>query len=655
MTLSDLSLRNAKRQAKDYLVYFATIVMAAALLYAFNGLIFSEEIRILSKNLAQLPMMIIMSSAVVVCIFGWLVSYASGFMLSRRSRELGTYILIGLEQKQVARLFFLENLAVGGCAMVLGLVFGNLLFQALRAIVLALFGQAYQFTFAFSIQSAGLTIVYVILIYLMALRKNRRQILKMKIYDLIYLDRQNEQAVVKTSRRRQHVFTVSVILGILGTVLLIFGDLSVGMGGFLCIIVFLYGFFLTFASGVPAFFERHPVKKYQGHSLLVFRNLTAKLSTMGMVMATISLLFTATLISEGTGLVFRNIFSGRAAKNACFDLYIGAGNRESMSDRYLTYIEKQIPVRQSLLYDIYESGHTQLMDDLNIEDLKLYGFEQDPVIRYSDYTVLRAVAGYQSVILEPGQYLIHCTTDFRKRLKDAAKPLVIGDTILQPAGIHTENLMQQYGTGNGHSYLLVVPDKNADGLLFHHQAYAASTSRPVSEAETAHLMRIRDELNELSQKTGDYDSIHTKSYEEAYAASMTAVTVFPLYFLTLALTMTAAAILTIQQLSESDRYRQQFRLLQKLGMDRLEMKNTLRTQLTIYYAMPVVPPVLIGTLFILHLANATEPGLMVGASSPPVIAGIALGLFFVLYFVYILLAYMSLRRNVLPESDTDEK
>ena len=36
-----------------------------------------------------------------------------GFMLQRRSRELGTYILIGLENKQVARLFFLENLALG--------------------------------------------------------------------------------------------------------------------------------------------------------------------------------------------------------------------------------------------------------------------------------------------------------------------------------------------------------------------------------------------------------------------------------------------------------------------------------------------------------------------------------------------------------------
>lgn len=106
MTLSELSLRNAKRQAADYLVYFVTIIMAAALLYAFNGLVFSGEIRELYSMMSSLPMAIVPASIVVVCIFGWLVSYAANFMLTRRSRELGTYILIGLENRQVARLFF---------------------------------------------------------------------------------------------------------------------------------------------------------------------------------------------------------------------------------------------------------------------------------------------------------------------------------------------------------------------------------------------------------------------------------------------------------------------------------------------------------------------------------------------------------------------
>ena len=159
MTYFELALRNAKRQAKDYLVYFVTVVMAAALLYSFNGLVFSWEIRELASGLASLPIMIALASIVVVCIFGWLVSYATGFMLSRRSRELGTYILIGLENRQVARLFFLENLVVGGCALVLGIGLGGLLYQALSAIVLALFGMAYQFSFGLRVTFLAYTCI----------------------------------------------------------------------------------------------------------------------------------------------------------------------------------------------------------------------------------------------------------------------------------------------------------------------------------------------------------------------------------------------------------------------------------------------------------------------------------------------------------------
>ena len=113
--------------------------------------------------------------------------------------------------------------------------------------------------------------------------------------------------------------------------------------------------------------------------------------------------------------------------------------------------------------------------------------------------------------------------------------------------------------------------------------------------------------------------------------------------------MTAATILTIQQLSESERYRRQFALLKKLGMDHREMAKALRTQFAIYYALPAVPPVLISVPVLLKLAHAPEPGVMVGINSPGAIVMISLGIFFLIYAVYILLAYTSLKRNVLPK------
>ena len=650
MTLSELSLRNAKRQARDYLVYFVTVVMAAALLYSFNGLVFSQEIITLSKGISVLPLMIVLASVVVVCVFGWLVAYATKFMLLRRGRELGLYLLIGMENRQVARLFFLENLAVGGCALVLGTALGGLFYQAFRAIVLALFGLPYAFSFGFSLPALGLTVLYFVLIYLFALRRSRKYIRRANIHDLLYVDQANEGMVIHTGKMRRWIFSVSIVLGVIGTCLLMAGGAIFGIIGAGCVIAFLFGFFLCFASGVPAYFDWRPTRKDQGQSLLVFRTLTAKLATMGVLMATISMIFTATLISEGVGLVFRGLFAGRAAENACFDLYIGTDGDEPVSQDYFDYIQNNISVERELLYSIYQAGNSQIMDYVESGGEAYYRyFHRDPVLRYSDYAALRAIAGYPPVELKPGEYLIHCRAYLEKHLTGYTQPISLGGTNLIPGGVHTEHLLQNYDTGNGARYILVVPDEAAEGLPVFHHAYAAKTTQPVTEAQFDVLCDINYRLGEQNLLEPSYDEIHTKASENAEEAVQTVLFVFPLFYLALALTMTAATILTIQQLSETERYRRQFQLLQKLGMDRLEMAKALGHQFAIYYALPAVPPVLIGIPFILHLSHAPEPGVMVGMNSPGAIVLISLGIFFLIYAIYILLAYTSLKRNVLPQ------
>ena len=644
VTLFKLSVRNAKRQARDYLIYFVTVVMAAALLYSFNALTFSQEISTLSKSMEMLPFMIALATVVVVCVFGWLVAYATKFMLLRRGRELGTYLLIGLENKQVAQLFFRENLAVGGCALVLGTVLGGLLYQAFRAMALALFKLPYTFSFGFSLPALGLTVVCFGLIYLFALRRSRRYIRKANIHDLIYSDRVNEGVVIQTANKRRWMFGASILLGVVGTFLIAAWNLAIATAGAGCLILFLFGFFLSFASGVPAFFDRRPARKYKGQNLLIFRTLTAKLATMGVLMATISMIFTATLISEGTGLVFRGLFLGRAAEYTCFDLYIGMEGRDRDYSLYQNYIREHIPVERSVEYQVCYSGGTQVQDYIETQTAYYnYGYEQDPVLRYSDYAALRSIAGYRTAELKEGQYLIHCMTYLEGPLKAYKEPLTLGGVTLQPGGLYTEPLSQ--GSENGRGYILVVPDEAAGGLSVHHQAYAAKTAEPVPYEDFYNLTVVMDKIWE---GTGFGDQITTRAQEEAEVAAQTALCVFPLYYLALSLTMTAATILTIQQLSETQRYRRQFTLLQKLGMGRREMAKALRTQFAIYYALPAVPPVLIGAPFILHLAHAPEPGVMVGASSPAVIVCAALAVFFLIYAVYILLAYTSLKRNVLP-------
>ena len=65
--------------------------------------------------------------------------------------------------------------------------------------------------------------------------------------------------------------------------------------------------------------------------------------------------------------------------------------------------------------------------------------------------------------------------------------------------------------------------------------------------------------------------------------------------------------------------------------------------------MPVIPPVLIAIPFILDVCRGVEPGTLMGTNSPPVILAVSLGLFFMVYLIYAAIAYINMKRNVLPE------
>lgn len=640
MTSSELSLRNARRQAEDYLVYFVTMILVAALMYAFNSLVFSRELLTMSSVMKALPVVIVLASIVIVCIIGWLVQYTTGFIFTRRSREFGTYVLTGLENKQAAQLFFRENLVVGAFALIPGIFLGNLIYQALRAILLALFDVEYFFSFSFSMKAVLLTLFYFLLIYLFAQLKSRKRIRKMKIYDLIYFERQNEEEVISKRKNRRRIFTFSIVLGVLGTLLLMAGDLLTGLIGAACIIVFLYGFFASFASGVPAFFDKRPQLKYRGVNLLVFRTLSAKLATMGVVMATIALLLTAVLISQGTGIIFKALFEGRAGQTDCFDIYIGVSNPNRGTDDYEKYIKDNIPVKASHSYSVYR-GENMEVTDYVMKNAEYYVYyDYDILMKYSDYALLRQMLGYSEAVIKPGEYLVHCRPYLKDMIKDYGSPLTVEGNTFRQGDIYTEKFNQYLWNGNGRDFVLVVPDEILENRPVSHNIYAAVTEEPVSEADYEAL----DIMNEHEE----YDSIYVKSHIRNECAACIAMFVFPLYYLALMLTMTAATILTIQQLSEARHYHAQFLLLRKLGMERSEMKKALRSQFAIYYAMPAIPSLFISIPFILNLCGSVEPGIMVGENRPLVVLGITLGLFFLIYFIYIVMAYNSMKRDVLP-------
>ncbi len=655
MTLSKLSWRNAKRQARDYLAYFITMVISASLIYAFNGLVTSREIKNLSQLLENLPITVVFASVFVIFIVGWLVHYTMRFILTKRSRELGTYILLGLENGQVARLFFLENLIIGGAALGVGVVLGNLMFQFIRAIVLWLFGTPYSFHFSFSLTAIALTLLYFAFIYMFALLRSQKRIRRMKIHDLIYFDRQNEAETIKMGRNRRRMFAASILCGVSGTLLVMQFFLPLSLVGAALLILFMYGFFLSFSSGIPAYYNKRPKKKYSGTTLLVYRSLASKLTTMGVTMATISLLITATLLSEGAAFQFANLERRNVELVISYDLFIGSSNVTRSFDDYKEYVDSHVDVRDSYEYYVHSMDDDRVMrylDEKGEEEFFKY-YKKDTLLRLSDYNALRKMMGHSEVRLEDDGYLLHCLDYLEPLMTQFDEPLKAGGRVLSPRGIYSESFTQFLWDGNGKYFTIVVPDAVAESYEPVSKLYAVMTREPVSEEAYDGLEEIRAQKfaadkADPSREEPSYDTILSLAEEQRTAASVCAMLVFPLFYLAIVLTMAAATILTIQLLSDVNRYRKQYGLLHSLGMDGGDMLRALRRQFLLYFAMPVLPSLLISTTLLYTMGTDTfDPGIITNPLHLWGILGITLALFFALYLLYAVTAYTSFKRNVL--------
>ena len=193
--LSKLALRNVKRSLKDYIIYIVTVVIAFSLIFAFNFVSFSKDITELSQMMSSLKYAIIFVSCIIVFVIAWLINYTMKFMFSKRSKEFGTYMLLGIEKKDINRMFLLENLVLGLIAFFISFFLGIVLGNVISAIVMQLFEMPYQINLSITPAPVLLSTIYFILIYLFTLFRSSRRMKKLKIHDLLYLEKKNEEKI----------------------------------------------------------------------------------------------------------------------------------------------------------------------------------------------------------------------------------------------------------------------------------------------------------------------------------------------------------------------------------------------------------------------------------------------------------------------------
>ena len=674
--LKKLSLRNAKRQAKDYIIYFITVIIAVALMFSFNSIAVSEDIKELSTLMKSFSNAILGISLIIVFVMAWLINYTMKFMLEKRSKEFGTYQVLGLEKKDIANMFTLENIIIGILAFIIGIFGGIFLYQILTSIIMNLFNQPYEIKIKFDMMAVGITALYFFGIFILVLLNCRRKINKTKVYDLLYAEKKNENNIIKKSRGNIIVFVISLISLILAYFITHkefsnMSDIS-GMNitiAIILLIVGIYLFYISISSFIIKRYLNNKKKKYKKSNMFLYRNLTSKINTMSITMGTIALMFTIILIGGNVALLMNNMLNNEIELGYPFEIMISASDEDFT--KYKEYINSNANVKEIYEYNVYDIANTHIHDALlnSVFEARYYE-ETDSVILLKDYNKLREMLGYEKVELNDNEAIIQCMETAKPIFDEYIKTnnvINVANKNLNIKEVKGENFSQI--SFNGYTYCIVVPNNMEEAIIQEHENVNSETipdlnmyHKLVATTEETTNEQFREELEkivptklitktiEIDGVTEEYTSnrrlaeIQTRGARSAEAKSLYAIISFLAFYVALIFVMATATLLAIQQLSDAEKYKYRYELLKKLGMDELEMNRVILKQLFLYFAIPMIVPFVISMPIILSVSHIFTIAVTIEEIIRNI--GIIYGLFILVYGIYFIATDIQFVRNI---------
>lgn len=686
-----LAFRNARRSMKDYLVYLLTMAAVAALMFAFNSLIFSEDIQRMCSEAVVLTVMLGVVTFFIVLIVAWLINYMAKFMLEKRSREFAAYLLIGLKKKELSRLYMTENLLIGTAAFILGMAVGILLQQVIMTVFFAVFSEEYNLHIEMNLWCLLMTVCCYFACYLFALMRNKRVFKKMSIAQLLTMEKKNDEFKIRHEKIRQWLFILAAAYILFVYVMMIRGcSLWMGlllMAGFIAAVYFLF-------AGLSAFIICRVQKKgkgmYRKNRIFLYRQFASKVHTMRFTMGTLTLLLVCALLGGAFSFMFTS-YQGQAIDYCMpFDVLIHSPDPGDDFSEEISAIQSYNAIQEQRIYQIYENKtqtmnryfgtHVATAAETHVDGQGNFipgneYYTYDTYMKLSDYNALQKMLGKEPVTLGEDEYALQTKGRIQRDFGSDIYGVQIesGNKTLSLSQVYT-GAFSQNGI-NGADYLLIVPDEICREMTPYYSVYAAD----IQGEGTAELRDLLDKVHRHKHGIQTYDE-YEKDYEEGTAKEedwqenlleatgtddvvvmiadifvrdidgadmkfVIASVTFPLEYIALIFVFVALTILSVQQLSDAGKYKFRYDVLKKLGMKRRERNSVIFRQLALYYLVPALAAVAISSVIAVYAGNqfvlytrAKGSGVYYFGVSLAISAGV--------YVIYFLATYVGFKRGV---------
>ncbi|MBR3024164.1 MAG: FtsX-like permease family protein, partial [Oscillospiraceae bacterium] len=313
--LFKLSFNNMRRSLRDYAIYFFTLIIGVSIFYVFNatsGQAAMMKVSASTREIIELLKMLISGTSVLVSgILGFLIVYASRFLMKRRSREFALYMTLGMSKWKISSIILMETLFAGIGSLACGLLIGIGLSQLMSALVANLFeADMTGYRFTVSGESVAKTILYFAVMYGVVVLFNGGAITKMKLIDLMNSGKRSEQVKLKNP-------VLCVLIFLVSTAALGFSYFKVGFRTFalsqsdimMYIIIGCIATFLIFWSVSGMLLRVMMSSKnlyHRGLNAFTFRQISSKINTMVFSLTIICLMLFVTICALTSAFSLRN-------------------------------------------------------------------------------------------------------------------------------------------------------------------------------------------------------------------------------------------------------------------------------------------------------------------------------------------------------------
>ena len=630
MTTIKLSFRNIKKSFKDYAIYFFTLILGVAIFYVFNSIesqtVLIEVTESTYEVIDMMTTMISAASVFVAFILGFLIIYASRFLMKRRNKEFGIYMLLGMSKRKISMILFFETILIGVISLVVGLGLGILLSQLMSMLVANMFeADMTKYQFIFSQDACIKTLIYFGIMYVIVMLFNAINVGKCKLIDLIQTSRKSETVKMKNPLFCVIVFILAAIAlgyayymvtaGIKESIKTpqdIIKPIVIGTISTFLIFWSLSGLILKAVMSMKNLYVK-------GLNAFTFRQVSSKINTTVFSMTIISLMLFVTICVLSSALSLKNSMAANLDELAPADIQLTISVKD---DDWLDqgYNEKQIEnsklgVRKTLEafdfnidnyfkeyveYNLYTTSSLTLGDTLGskINTVKmmyksLIPYETpEQIIKISDYNRIAKLYGNKEYTLNENEYMIIADYDNMAQIRNIAlknnEKITVFDHELVPKFDECQYGFVEISSSHINSGIIVVPD---DIVEEDNIAYNSIIGNYYTD-DLDEQKGIQEQIKNLVKNpiSAEYclPTINSKSDISEASIGIGALVTFLGLYLGIVFLIASVAILALKELTESTDNKERYKMLRKLGADEKMINKSLFRQIAIFFMFPLL-------------------------------------------------------------------